>query len=276
MAACDKIAAAGYKNFYGMYQMQHNDWMNFAFASEDIDYCDNDNARGGCPTKYLFMEDETCHEAALSYFTFLREMINRGYAADRKLSANDLFNAFAAEDIIAVDTYNSRTSTILNAVKGKFAVGYQPSPTIYADTVSKGQAPGGNCLFIGNSGNYWTEHGAWEFIKYLYEDAELGAQYAIDTGYSPNTYSATNTEKYQNYITEVFPDRQKVIDAQWNTPEGIGYAPSPVQSEVLSLFSAVVYDMWNDSNYTAEKALSDFTEKANESLELYRITNRLD
>lgn len=276
LAACDKLAAAGYKNFYGLYQMQHNDWMNFAFASEDIDYCDNDNARGGCPTKYLFMDDERCHEAALSYFTFIREMINRGYAADQKLSANDLFNAFAAGDVVAVDTYTSRTSTLVNAVKGKFQVGYQPSPTIFADTVSKGQAPGGNCLFIGRSGNYWAERGAWEFIKYLYENAEIGAQYAIDTGYSPNTYSSTNTEMYQKYIKEEFPDRQKVIDAQYNTKEGIGYAPSPVQSEVLSLFKAVVTDMWNNHSYTAEKAVSDFTEKANEALELYRITNRLD
>lgn len=276
LAACDKLAAKGYKNFYGMYQMQHNDWLNFALASEGIDYCDNDNARGGCPTKYLYMEDEICHDAALTYFEFVREMINRGYAADRQLSLNDLYNAFAAGDVIVVDANASRSTTVMNTVKGAFTVRYQVSPTIYASTESKGQAPGGNCFFIGNSGNYWSERGAWEFLKYLYTNDEIVVQYAMDTGYSPVTYSATNVETYQTYMKEVFPDAQRTIDAQWNTPIGIGYAPSPVQSEVLSAFSTVVYDMWTDHSYTAQKALSDFTDKCNDALELYRITNRLN
>ncbi len=276
LEACGKLAAAGYKNFYGMYQMQHNDYLNYAMTAEGIDYCDNDNARGGCPTKYLYMEDGACHDAALSYFSFLREMIDRGYAANRKLSASDLFNGFAAGDILVVDSYVSRTATILDSVNGAFTVGYQPSPTIYADTKSKGQAPGGNCMFIGNSGNYWSERGAWEFMKYLYNNDEINVQYAMDTGYSPVTYSATNTETYQTYIKEVFPDRQKVIDAQNATPVGVGYAPSPVQMEAMSHFNDIVYEMCMNSSYTAEQALSDFTDKCNEALELYRITNRLD
>lgn len=274
--ACDKLSAAGYKNFYGMYQMRHNDWMNYTFAAEDIDYCDNDNARGGCPTKYLFMDDEKCHEAALSYFTFLREMISRGYATDFEMSENDTVNAFAEGDVVVVDNYTSRANSIMDAVGDKFSVGYQPSPTIFADTVSKGQAGGGNCLFIGRSGNEWTERGAWEFVKYLFENAEINAEYALNSGYSPVTYSAVETEIYQNYITEVFPDGQKVIEAQKNTEEGIGYAPSPVQSDVLYQYQAVVKEMNNNPDYTAEEALEEFTAKANETLELYRITNGLE
>lgn len=276
LAGCDKLAAAGYKNFYGMAQMKHNDWLNYAMAAEDIDYCDNDNARGGCPTKYLYMEDKTCHDAALAYFNFLREMINRGYVADNKLTASDLFNGFAKGDLVVVDSYASRTATILNSVNGAFKVGYSVSPTIYASTQSKGQAPGGNCWIIGNSGNYWSERGAWEFVKYLLGEHEVGAQFAIDSGYTPVTYNSTKTEIYQNYIKDVFPDTQKIIDAQWATPVGIGYAPSPVQSEVQAHFTNVVYDMWDNHSYTAEQALKDFTDKSNESLGLYRITNQLD
>lgn len=276
LAACDKLSAAGYKNFYGMYQMRHNDWMNYTFASEDIDYCDNDNARSGCPTKYLFMDDERCHEAALSYFTFIREMINRGYTVDFEMSENDMVNAFVEGDAVVIDNYTSRATSITDAVGDSFEVGFQPSPTIFADTVSKGQAGGGNCLFIGKSGNEWAERGAWEFIKYLFENPEINAQYVTNSGYSPVTDSAIETETYQKFITEVFPDGQKVIEAQRNTEEGIGYAPSPVQSDVLYQYQAVMKEMNNNHDYTPEEALAEFTEKANETLELYRITNGLE
>ena len=276
LAACDKLAAAGYKNFYGLHQMQHNDWLNYALTAEGINYCDNDNGRDGVPTTYLYEDDKNCHKAALTYFEFLRTMIDKGYAADIQLSASDLYNAFAAGDVVAVDANASDTSTVLSAVGGAFTPRYQVSPTVYADTKSAGQAPGGNCFFIGSSGNYWSERGAWEFLKYLYTNDEVVTQYAMDTGYSPVTKSATESETYQNYIKEVFPDTQRTIDAQSATPVGVGYAITPVQQEALSIFKSIVYDMWNDSSYTAEKALADFNDECNEALELYRITNNLD
>lgn len=276
LAACEKLSAAGYKNFYGLTQMQHNDWLNYALTAEGINYCDKDNGRSGVPTTYLYEEDKDCNKAALTYFEFIREMIDKGYAADIQLSSSDLYNAFAAGDVVAVDANASDTSTILTAVGGAFAPRYQVSPTVYADTKSAGQAPGGNCFFIGNSGNYWSERGAWEFLKYLYTNDEIITQYAMDTGYSPVTKSATETETYQNYIQEVFPDTQRTMEAQSNTPVGVGYAISPVQQEVLSIYKTIVWDMWNDSSYTAKEALSDFTADCNEALELYRITNNLD
>ena len=276
LAVCEKLAAAGHKNFYGLSQMQHNDWLNYALTAEGINYCDQDNGRKGVPTTYLYEEDKECHKAALRYFEFIREMIDKGYAADIQLAPADLYNAFAEGDVVAVDANASDTSTIVSAVGGAFTPRYHVSPTIYADSKSAGQAPGGNCFFIGKSGNYWSERGAWEFLKYLYTHDEVITQYSIDTGYSPVTQSATESETYQNYLENVFPDAQKTIEAQKNTPVGVGYAISPVQSEVLSIYSALVYEMWKDPSYTAEKALADFTGKCNEALELYRITNNLD
>lgn len=276
LAACDKLAAAGYKNFYGMSQFGHNDWFNTALTAEGINYCDEDNGRKDVPTTYLYETDKACKEASISYLTFIREMIDRGYVADVKLTASDLQNGFAEGDIIGLDGYNSRTTTILNLVGDAFKVGYQPCPTIFADTVSKGQTAEGSCLAIGNSGNYWSERGAWEFMKYLLTNADVSAQYSIDTGYSPVTYSSTNGELYQKYIKEVFPDRQRLIDAQWNTPEGVGYALSPVQAETQSIFSKIARKMYEDSSYTPEKALKDYNKQCNEALELYRITQGLD
>lgn len=276
LAACDKLAAAGYKNFYGMTQLTHNDWLNTSLASEGINYTDEDNGRTGVPSKYLFEEDEKCKEAALDYFTFVREMINRGYIADRQLSASDLQNGFAKGDYVGIDSYNSRTATILKLVDGAFDVAYQPTPTIHADAESKGQAPSGSCFVIGKSGNYWSERGSWEFLKYLLENAEIGAQYAIDTGYMPSTHSAADSEKFQTYIKEVFPESQKLLDAQKATPGDVGYALSPVQYDTLDAFIVITKKMYEDHSYKPEDALKDYNDKCNEALELYRITQGLE
>jgi len=276
LAACEKLSKAGYKNFYGMTQLTHNDWLNYALTAQGINYMDKDNGREDVPTKYLYEDDATCKEAALDYFTFLRTMIDRGYVADIKLTASDLQNGFAKGDLLVIDSYCSRTATILGLVKDSFEVAYQPSPTVNANVESKGQAPGGSCLIIGKSGNYWSERGAWEFMKYLLETEEIGAQYAIDTGYTPSTYSATNSEKYQSYVKDVFPDVQRLLDEQMGTPENVGYAISPVQSEAQTIFLEIASDMYKDSSYTPEKALKEFTDRCNEALELYRITQGLD
>lgn len=276
LAACDKLAAAGYKDFYGMTQFTHNDWFNCALASEGINYMDENNGRDGVPSTYLYEDNKKCKQAALDYFTFVREMIDRGYTSDIKLTASDLQNGFAKGDYVAIDSYCSRTSTILGLVNGAFEVAYQPGPTVHADVKTKGQAPAGSCFIIGKSGNYWTERGAWEFIKYLLGNADINAQYAIDTGYTPSTYSATNSDTYQAYVNNVFPDVKRLLDAQNATPENIGYALSPVQSEAQSHFVTIVNNMYYDSSYTAEKAMKDFSDQCNESLELYRITQGLE
>ena len=110
----------------------------------------------------------------------------------------------------------------------------------------------------------------------ILENADINAQYAIDTGYTPSTYSATNSDTYQAYVNNVFPDVKRLLDAQNATPENIGYALSPVQSEAQSHFVTILNNMYYDSSYTAEKAMKTFSDQCNESLELYRITQGLE
>ena len=175
-----------------------------------------------------------------------------------------------------MDGYSSGANAIVNLVNeyGFFDWSYRVSPTIQAGYESKGQSPGGGALFIANTGDYWRQQGAWEFMKYLLND-EVVVDYAMATGYTPITVTGSQTEKYQDYATNVFTSANDIIAAQKATEEGVAYAPTPFSSDVNSAYKEVCKAMIADPNYSAEQALADFIEAVNEAVELYRLTNGL-
>ena len=143
------------------------------------------------------------------------------------------------------------------------------------DHTTKGQSPGGGALFIANTGDYWREQGAWEFMKYLMSD-EVTSAYAMATGYTPITESGSKTPEYIEYSTNIFPDVVDIIEAQKNTEAGVAYAPIPFSAEANNLYKEIAAQILEDPSYTAEQACADFAAGTNEVVELYRLTNGLD
>lgn len=273
--ACVKLGEAGYKNFYYARALTHIDWLNYAMTAQGVHYYDNNNGRDGVPTKSLYGEGE-CNTAAMSYFTFLRKLLDSDYLVDTTVSASDARITFATQEALIMDGYSSGANAIVNLVNehGFFDWSYRVSPTIQAGFPSKGQSPGGGALFIAKTDDYWRQQGAWEFMKYLLND-QVVTDYAMATGYTPITVTGSQSEKYQEYATTVFTSANGIIAAQKATEEGVAYAPTPFSSDVNSAYKEVCKTMIADPTYTAEKALNDFIEMVNEAVELYRLTNGL-
>ena len=271
--ACVKLGNAGYKNFYYLRALTHIDWLNYAMTAQGVDYFDNNNGRGGVPTTSLYGEG-ACNEAAMSFFTFLRKMLDSNYLVDTSVSSSDARLAFAKQECLIMDGYSSGANSVVTAVKdnGAFEWSYRVSPTVQAGKESKGQSPGGGALFIAKTGDYWRQQGAWEFMKYLLND-QVVVDYAMATGYTPITVSGSKTDKYQDYATNVFTSVMGIIEAQAATGEGVAYAPVPFSSDVNSIYKAICKEMIKDPTYSAEKALADFIAQVNEAVELYRLTN---
>lgn len=276
--ACKTIAAAGYKNFYYLRALNHIDWLNYALTAQGVEYFDNSNGRDGVPTKCLFDEGD-CYNAVLAFFQFLRDMVDQGdWLLDPTISSTDAWVSFAAQDVLIMDGYVSGANSIVSLVadSGKpFEWSYEVSPTIEAGKPTKGQSPGGGALFIANTGNYWKQQGAWEFMKFLMTD-EVVSDYAMATGYIPVTTTGAETEEYKDYIANTFPSAATTIAAMAATEDGIAYAPVPFSSSVNTAYKEICQEILNDPSYTAEDAVAELTQKTNEAIELYRLTEGLD
>lgn len=269
--ACQKIGAAGYKNFYYLRALTHIDWLNYSMTAQGIEYYDNNNGRSGTPTRCLYDEGE-CYEATLAFFTFLRKMIDSDYLVDTNISTSDSRISFAKQESLIQDGYSSGANAMITLINenGGFEWKYQVSPTIQAGKPSKGQSPGGGALFIADKNDYWAQQGAWEFMKYLLNDTPV-VEYAMATGYTPITVSGANSAEYQNYVNTKFPSAADIIAAQNATEAGVAYAPLPITPNTP--YKAICKKMLKDPNYTPEMAVAELTEEVNTALELFNLTN---
>lgn len=269
--ACQKVADAGYKNFYYLRILNHIDWLNYGLTAQGIQYYDNENGRAGVPTKCLYDDGAECQAATTAFFQFIRDMLDSGYLLDVTTSADDARTAFANQEILFMDGYSSGGNSIIALVDGGFEWSYQVSPVVESGETSCGQSPGGTALFIAKTDDYWAEQGAWAFLKYMLQD-EVTSAYAMATGYTPITESGSQTAEYQEYINTKFPSIAGVIEAQKSTQEGIAYAPIPISTDANTIYMEICQKMISDSNYSAEDAVAELTERVNEALELYHLS----
>ena len=275
--ACKALKDAGYENFYYLRALTHIDWLNYALTAQGVQYYDNENGRAGVPTKGLYDDGGECQEAATAYFQFMRDIVDN-YLYDPTVSADDARIAFSKGEMIFMDGYSSGAGSIISLVSEnnpELDWHYGVSPVVEKNHTSKGQSPGGGALFIADTGDYWREQGAWEFMKYLLND-EVTSTYAMRTGYTPITESGSQTTEYQDYAANTFKDVMDIIEAQKNTEEGIAYAPIPFSAEANTLYKEIAAKILEDSSYTAEEACADFAAGINEIVEIYRLTNGLD
>lgn len=276
--ACEKIAAAGYKNFYYLRAIKHIDWLNYSMCAQGIPYFDADNGRSGVPTRSLYSEGK-CKAATEAFFAFLRKMIDAGdWILDPAIGSSDAWIAFSHQDVLLMDGYVSGANSVISLVadSGKpFKWSYEVSPTIQAGAKNRGQSPGGGALFIAKTNNYWRQQGAWAFMKYLLRD-EVVVDYALKTGYIPITKSSMETAVYKDYIQNKFPSAATTMGAMMATEEGIAYAPVPFSSQVNSIYKDICKRMLEDQSITPEEATAELASRVDEAISLYRISEGLD
>ncbi len=273
LEACEKIGAQGHKSFYQLRALTHIDWLNYGMTAQGIEYFDNGNGREGVPTKCLYDEGE-CNKAALAFFTFIRKMIDGdGWLVDTEIKNADVWDIWAQGKTFMFDGYVSGANSIIALLEkhnADFDWVYAVSPVIEAGKPTKGQSPGGGALFIAKT-DYWSQQGAWEFMKWLLND-DVVVDYAMKTGYIPVTKSGSETAEYKKYIDEQFPSAATTIEAMAATEEGIAYAPVPISSAANSAYKDICKKMLADPAYTPEQAVAELTQLVNQALTDYRIT----
>ena len=276
LEACDQLAAQGLNK--NLYWVRHDyvDYLTYGLTAQGINYFDMDNGRDGVPTKSLFDDGADCQRATTAYFKFVKEMATRGYLYDFSIGASAAREAFAKGEMVFYDGYASGANSVIklvNAEANPIEMVYRVSPTMEKGVESFGQAPGGGCLFLGNTGSDARAKGAWEFMKYLMEDEQV-VNYAMTTGYIPTTISGGATDKYQEYVKNTFPSAQDIMDAQKATKEGVAYARVPFFSDFEAEFLTIENKLVNDPDYTPEQACADLAKAANGVVQLYRAEHR--
>lgn len=271
LVACEKLAAAGYKQPYYL-RTDYSDYLNYSLTAQGINYFDMDNGRDGIPTKSLFDDGAECQAATTAYFAFAKALATKGYMVPVNVSASTARQMIVEKQIVIMDGYSSGANAVIKLVgdlANPFDLQYRVSPVIQKGAKYHGQAPGGGVLFIAKT-NEWTEQGAWEFMKWLMQDKYTSA-YAMATGYIPITTTGAQTPEYQAYINNTFPNAADVIREQNNTEPNIAYARVPFTSDYEAIFVEIVKRVCTDAAYTPERACADLAKRTNEAIELYRM-----
>lgn len=252
------------------YYRVHVDYFNYALTAEGVQYFNNDNGREGVPTASLFNEGRT-KEATLGFFTFIKKMAEEGLLMDIEVNATDARNMFGQGDIPMMGGYSSGIDPTLKVTKPGVNFAFRPSPTVFAKTSAVGQAPGGACLFISDVNDPWKEYGSWLFLKHFMQD-EWTSKFAMASGYMPITTTGAKVPAYAEYIRTVNPSAQAVIDAQNNTPVGVGYALLPYSSDYATTFVNIFKKLVTTPSYTAEEATNDLYVEVKDVIEMYFLS----
>lgn len=263
--ACVKLKAEGVDNPF--FFRINVDYLNYALTAEGIEYFNQSNGRDGEPTASFFNEGK-CHEATLAFFTFLKKMAQEGLLMDIEIGNTDARNMFGQGDIAIMGGYSSGIDPTLKVLQEGVHFVFRPSPTVFASTVSKGQSPGGACIFICDVDDPWKEYGSWEFLKFFMQD-EWTSKFAMASGYVPITTTGAKTPEYQKYINEKNPSAAVIMDALDSTPVGIGYALLPYHSDYKTAFNNIFKKLIKTPEYTAEQAVDDLYKETKDAIEMY-------
>jgi sn-glycerol 3-phosphate transport system substrate-binding protein len=266
--ACVKLKAEGVKRpfFYRI----HVDYLNYALTAEGVQYFNNDNGKAGVPTASYFNEGK-CYEATLGFFTFLKKMAQEDLLVDIQINNTDSRNMFGQGEIAIMGGYSSGIDPTIKVMKPGINFAYRPSPTVFAKTQSAGQAPGGACLFVCDVDDAWKEYGSWQFLKFFMQD-EWTSKFAMASGYIPITTTGAKVPAYAEYIKNVNPSAQAVIDAQNATPVGVGYALLPYSSDYSTAFNNIFKKLMTTADYTAKQATEDLYKETKDAIEMYFLS----
>ncbi|MGP1419772.1 MAG: ABC transporter substrate-binding protein [Sphaerochaetaceae bacterium] len=266
--ACVKLKAEGVAHpfFYRI----HSDYLNYALTAEGIEYFNESNGRTGLPTASFFNEGK-CHEATLAFFTFLKKMAQEDLLVDIETGNTDARNMFGQGDIAIMGGYSSGIDPTLKVLQEGVHFVFRPSPTVFASTVSKGQSPGGACIFICDVDDPWKEYGSWEFLKFFMQD-EWTSKFAMASGYVPITKTGAKTPEYKRYIKERNPSAAVIIEALNNTPVGLSIALLPYAADYKSTFNNIFKKLAKVPEYTAQQAVDDLYSDTKDAIEMYFLS----
>ncbi|MAT97974.1 MAG: hypothetical protein CL608_12585 [Anaerolineaceae bacterium] len=267
LAACDAIQESGVTE-YCIALGQVGWYFEQILANSGGLYYNNDNGRTGRATEVMFNQG-----VGVEVFDFLTGLIDDGYSPNLGNTWTDTDTVFLAGE--AAMMFDSTAGTRGLQDGADFEVGTMFIP--YADSAGdrNGVVIGGAALWLLDSGNDAENAAAWQFMKFMAEEAQQ-VTWHTGTGYFPvrtdisgNEELAAFWDENPNFVTAInqLESTKTVLD-----DGSVNYAvlggragPSPaIRRLIVEAYSSVL-----DDGMTAQEALDIAAERANQELADY-------
>ena len=266
LEACDAIQASGVDYCIALGQVGW--YFEQILANSGGLYYNNDNGRTGRATEVAFNQG-----AGVEVFDFLSGLVAEGYSPNLGNTWSDTDTVFFAGEAAMI--FDSTAGTRGFQDGAEFEVGTMFIP--YADSAGdrNGVIIGGAALWLIDSGDAATNAAAWEFMKFMAEEAQQ-VTWHTGTGYFPvrtdisgNADLTTFWDENPNFVTainQLSSTKTTLDDGSPNYAVLGGRAgPAPaIRRFIVEAYSAVL-----DDGMTAQEALDIAAEKANQELADY-------
>lgn len=265
-AAAKQVVDAG-ETKYG-WSILSDGWQieEYMCLSGDLTF-DNNNGRSGRVTECVMNENGAADTIFNTFYEYLSQDYN--YPPTTTIASTDITTAFLTGDM-AMLVGSSQWILKQESAIENFTLGQIAAP-ITNEEVTGSFSPGGNSLWMVDKGDEEKQKGAWEFIKYLWQDEVMG-YYAAYTGYTPVSTGAYNSEVY----TE-FRENKPFVEAIWEELQEC--EPEYVSAVFGSYydFRNIVMDcfgrMFGDASFGPGDAVEKIITDINETIELYNEAN---
>ncbi len=228
---------------------------------------DNDNGRSGRVTSCIMNDNGAADTIFNTFYDYLGKDYN--YAPTTGIDSTDVTTAFLTGDMAMLVGSSQWILKQEEAIEN-FTLGQFAAPLTNTE-VTGTFSPGGNSLWMVDKDNEESQKGAWEFIKYLWQDEVMG-YYAAYTGYTPVSEGAYNSEVYKEYRKDK-PFVEKIWEELENCkPEYVGAifgSYYDFRNTVMDCFGR----MFGDDSFTPEDAVSQIIEDTNNNIEIYNESN---
>lgn len=270
--ASKKLVEGGYCT-YGIGFHPDGYYPTAAIGREGLIAYNNRNGYDGQITDCLYVSDATVNAALTEMLTAYQKLHAENlcvpYGSDYQA---DIIPQIAAGDCAMMIGVVSMTTKILKAVDGQFEVGIVPLPSCTANGKRTGEPAGGTGIFVGDNGDPVQMQGAYEFIKFL-SKGEWSAHFAVSTGYLAPNQQAYDSETYQNFIANVWPNAAEIYKSLSASDDSASNPYIPISNEMKAANKLMIETVSSDPNADIAAVIQIAYESIQEAIELYNLSN---
>ena len=267
-----KLVNGGYTT-YGIGFHPDGFYFNAALGREGIMYYDNDNGYKGTIEHCLYTSDSTVNNAVKTmlgvYQKLHAENLCIAYGSNYQ---KEIIPQLADGSCAMLMGVVSMTGKVLTAVGDNFEVGIIPMLSATDAGKRTGEPNGGTGGFICNNGNKWAQKGAYEFIKFASSADEAG-YFASVTGYLATKTDAYNSEVYQDYVKNTFPDIAVVYESLAKADSSARSPYIPISNEMEAANRAAIQAAASNPDADLDAIIQKDCDTIQEAIELYNLSN---
>ena len=267
-----KLVDGGYTT-YGVGFHPDGFYFNAALGREGIMYYDNDNGYKGTIEHCLYTSDSTVNNAVKTmlgvYQKLHAENLCIAYGSNYQ---KEIIPQLADGSCAMLMGVVSMTGKVLTAVGDNFEVGIIPMLSATDAGKRTGEPNGGTGGFICNNGNKWAQKGAYEFIKFASSADEAG-YFASVTGYLATNTDAYNSEVYQDYVKNTFPDIAVVYESLAKADSSARSPYIPISNEMEAANRAAIQAAASNPDADLDAIIQKDCDTIQEAIELYNLSN---